>query len=217
MPQRTSFSKRTLDASPPLVVIVDDDASTLEALECLLVSVGLEVQAFASAQACLDGADRVRAGCIVLDVRLPGKNGLELHEELKRAGLRAPVVFISGYGDVRMTVRAMKAGAVEFLSKPFHEQELLDAIQVGIEQDRVQRERQDAVAAVQARFATLTPREREIMSLVVLGLRNKAIATEFGLSEVTVKAHRRQVMSKMSAPSLADLVRMGDLLCDASS
>jgi FixJ family two-component response regulator len=194
------------------VVVVDDDVSVREALQGLLGSVGLKVEAFASAQECLTHMDPEGTACLVLDVRLPGKSGLDLHDELKRADIPVPVVFISGYNDIRMSVRAMKAGAVEFLPKPFGEQELLDAIQLAIEQNRKVREARKTLAALHARWSTLTAREREVMAGVVKGLRNKAVASSLGVSEVTVKAHRRKVMTKMSAQTLPDLVRMSDLL-----
>ena len=183
-----------------------------DALQDLLASVGLNVEAFASAQEYLAHMDPESTACLVLDVRLPGKNGLDFHDELRRADIPLPVVFISGYADVRMSVRAMKAGAVEFLPKPFREQELLDAIQLGIVQSRELRERKKAATALEARWTTLTARQREVMACVVKGLRNKAIAADLGVSEVTVKAHRRQVMLKMGAGTLPELVRMSDAL-----
>lgn len=194
------------------VVVVDDDASVREALNGLLGSVGLNVEAYGSAQECLEHIDPASTDCIVLDVRLPGKSGLDLHEELKRAHFRVPVVFISGYDDIRMSVRAMKAGAVEFLSKPFGEQELLDAIQLAIELNQKLREVRSTFAALESRWSTLTAREREVMTGVTKGLRNKAVGASLGVSEVTVKAHRRNVMLKMGANTLPDLVRISDAL-----
>jgi FixJ family two-component response regulator len=199
-------------SEPNLVVIVDDDPVVRESVKGLLLSVGLEVNAFATAHDCLTCMDPQNTSCLVLDVRLPGLNGLDFHDELKRADIPVPVVFISGYADVRMSVRAMKAGAVEFLPKPFRDQDLLDAIQRGIEQSRKRREKETAVAAMKARWATLTAREREVMVRVVKGLRNKAIAVELGISEVTVKTHRGHAMLKMGARTLPDLVRMSDVL-----
>lgn len=199
-----------------VVVVLDDDPSVREGLRNLLASVELVVVAFATASECLAYLDRESPSCLVLDVRLPGKNGLDFHDELKRANIPVPVVFISGYADVRMSVRAMKAGAIEFLPKPFRDQELLDAIQRGIEQNRERREKGNAIAALQARWATLTAREREVMAGVARGLRNKSIAIELGISEVTVKSHRGQVMSKMAARTLPDLVRMSDSLAEAT-
>jgi FixJ family two-component response regulator len=203
-------------AASDVVVVLDDDPSVRECLENLLASVGLAAVAFATASECLAYMDRQRPSCLVLDVRLPGKNGLDFHDELKRANIPVPVVFISGYADVRMSVRAMKAGAIEFLPKPFREQELLDAIQRGIEQNRERREKGNAIAALQARWATLTAREREVMAGVARGLRNKSIAIELGISEVTVKSHRGHVMSKMAARTLPDLVRMSDSLAETT-
>jgi FixJ family two-component response regulator len=194
------------------VVIVDDDPGVREAVQGLLLSVGLQANAFATAHDCLAYMDSHNTSCLVLDVRLPGINGLDFHDELKRAEIPVPVVFISGYADVGMSVRAMKAGAVEFLSKPFRDQDLLDAIQRGIEQSRKLHEKQGATADIKARWATLTAREREVMGRVVRGLRNKAIAVELAISEVTVKAHRGQVMLKMGARTLPDLVRMSDVV-----
>jgi FixJ family two-component response regulator len=199
-----------------VVVIVDDDPFVREAVKGLLLSVGLEVAAFATASECLACLDRQSPSCLVLDVRLPGKNGLDFHDDLRRANIPVPVVFITGYADVRMSVRAMKAGAVEFLPKPFRDQELLDAIQRGIEQDQERREKGQAIAALQARWATLTAREREVMAGVTRGLRNKSIAIELGISEVTVKSHRGQVMLKMAACTLPDLVRMSDILAKSA-
>lgn len=207
----TDRAQSDADASE-VVVVLDDDASVREGLKNLLASVGLAAVAFATAPECLAYMGRQSPSCLVLDVRLPGKNGLELHDEIKRANIPVPVVFISGYADVRMAVQAMKGGALEFLPKPFRDQELLDAIQRGIEQSRKCHQRGDAIAALEGRLATLTQRERQVMAGVTNGLRNKAIATELGISEVTVKTHRGQVMRKMGAATLPDLVRMSDAL-----
>jgi FixJ family two-component response regulator len=196
----------------PTVVVIDDDADVREALQGLLRSVGLRVAAFASVQDFLDELRPDMTGCLVLDVRLPGRSGLELQDVLAKAKVHLPIVFISGYADVQMSVRAMKAGAVEFLTKPVRHQELLDAVQRAIEQDRARREEERSVAALQAAFATLTTREREVMTLVVAGRLNKQIAADLGLSEATVKLHRGHAMRKMGAASLAALVRMGDKL-----
>jgi FixJ family two-component response regulator len=196
----------------PTVVVIDDDPDLRDALQGLLRSVGLRVTSFASVQEFLDQLRPDMTGCLVLDVRLPGRSGLELQDVLAKAKVHLPIVFISGYADVQMSVRAMKAGAVEFLTKPVRHQELLDAVQRAIEQDRTRREEGRAIAALQAAFATLTTREREVMTLVVAGRLNKQIAAELGLSEATVKLHRGHAMRKMGAPSLADLVRMGDKL-----
>jgi FixJ family two-component response regulator len=197
---------------PNVVVVVDDNPMVREGVKGLLLSVGLEVDTFATAHDCLTCMDPHNTTCLVLDVRLPDRNGLDFHDELKRADIPIPVVFISGYADVGMSVRAMKAGAVEFLPKPFRDQDLLDAIQRAIELSRTRREKERVVAAIKACWATLTPREREVMVRVVRGLRNKAIAMELGISEVTVKTHRGQVMLKMGARTLPDLVRMSDIL-----
>jgi len=182
------------------------------ALEDLVSTVGLEVRAFAAPQEFLQSKRPDAPGCLVLDVRLPGMNGLTFHKELANEGVALPVIFITGHGDIPMSVRAMKAGAVEFLSKPFHDQDLLDAIHAAIEQDRKRRLEATRLAELRERFATLTERERQIMSLVVIGRANKQIAAELTVSEMTVKVHRGQVMRKMHAGSLPELVRMADRL-----
>jgi FixJ family two-component response regulator len=196
-----------------IVFVVDDDSSLREALKSLLRSVGLRVEVFGSAadflvHKFLDDA----AACLVLDVRLPGVSGLDFQAELAKAGIQIPIIFISGHGDIPMTVRAMKAGAIEFLTKPFRDQDLLDAVQVALERDRKRRTQDKAVHQVRAHFEALTPREQEVISLVTAGLMNKQIAAELGVSEITVKVHRGNVMKKMGARSLADLVRMADTL-----
>jgi FixJ family two-component response regulator len=196
----------------PTVVVIDDDQDIRDALESLLRSVGLRVESFASVQQFLDSARPTRPGCLVLDVRLPGRSGLDFHDDLIKMNVRLPVVFISGHADVPMSVRAMKAGAVEFLTKPVRHQDLLDAIQRAIGQDRALRDREHAVAGLREGFEALTPRECEVMKLVVAGLLNKQIAAAIGVAEATVKLHRGQVMRKMKARSLADLVRMADKL-----
>lgn len=196
----------------PIVFVVDDDASMREAVQDLIASVGLQARGFASPREFLT-ADRPDApACLVLDVRLPGSSGLNFQQELVQAGVHIPVIFITGHGDIPMSVRAIKAGAVEFLTKPFRDQELLDAINAGIERNREQRREAAVMDDLRRRHAALTPREREIMALVILGRMNKQIAGELGVSEVTVKVHRGQIMRKMQAKSLPDLVRMGDLL-----
>jgi FixJ family two-component response regulator len=195
-----------------VVFVIDDDPSMREALEDLVNTVGLEVRAFAAPQAFLQSKPSDAPGCLVLDVRLPGMSGLTFQKELAKAGLALPVIFITGHGDIPMSVRAMKAGAVEFLTKPFHDQDLLDAIHVAIERDRKRRREAVRLAELRERFATLTDRERQIMSLVVIGRPNKHIAAELTLSEMTVKVHRGQVMRKMHAGSLPELVRMADRL-----
>ena len=193
-----------------VVFVVDDDASLRESLKNLLRSVGLRVEAFASAQEFLRSKRPDVPGCLVLDVRLPGFSGLDLQKRMAEADVEIPIIFITGHGDIPMTVQAMKAGAVEFLTKPFRDQELLDAIQQALERDRKAREQRAEVEVLRSRFDLLTPREREVMPLVVAGLLNKQIAAELGASETTVKIHRHRVMEKMRAGSLADLVRIAD-------
>jgi FixJ family two-component response regulator len=197
---------------PAVVFVIDDDPSMRAALEDLVVSVGLQVRPFASPQDFLQSNLPDAPGCLVLDVRLPGMSGLTFQKELARLGVALPVIFITGHGDIPMSVRAMKAGAVEFLTKPFHDQELLDAIHTAVERDRERRREAVLVAELRERYATLTERERQIMTLVVVGRANKQIAAELNLSEMTVKVHRGQVMRKMHAGSLPGLVRMADRL-----
>jgi FixJ family two-component response regulator len=196
----------------PVVFVIDDDPSVRDALAGLLRSVGLEVLSFGSTREFLQSKRPDAPGCLVLDVRLPGRSGLDFQRELAESGIQVPIVFITGHGDIPMSVRAMKAGAIEFLTKPFHDQELLDAIQLGIERDRARRRDGLAVADLRERLDSLTPREREIMALVVTGRMNKQIAADLEVSEITVKVHRGQVMRKMRARSLAELVRMADRL-----
>jgi FixJ family two-component response regulator len=196
----------------PVVFVIDDDASVRDAIADLLRSVGLEVQSFGSSQAFLQSKRPDAPGCIVLDVRLPGPSGLEFQRTLSESNIHLPIIFISGHGDIPMSVRAMKSGAVEFLTKPLPEQELLDAIQTGIERDRARRQEAKVIAELRERFGSLTPREREVLALVVTGRRNKQIAAQAKLSEMTVKVHRSQIMRKMRAKSLVDLVRMADAL-----
>jgi FixJ family two-component response regulator len=195
-----------------VVFVVDDDPSMQRSLDTLLRSVGLDTRLFSSAQEFMLAERPDAPGCLVLDVRLPGMSGLTFQQELAKAGVALPVIFITGHGDVPMTVRAMKAGAVEFLTKPFDDQVLLDAIHAAIERDRVRRRDAASVADLQARYRSLTEREREVMALVVAGRANKQIAAELRLSLVTVKVHRGQVMRKMLAGSVAELVRMADRL-----
>jgi FixJ family two-component response regulator len=194
------------------VFVIDDDPSMRLALEDLVNSVGLEVRAFAAPQEFLQSKPPDAPGCLVLDVRLPGMSGLTFQKELAKEGRELPVIFITGHGDIPMSVRAMKAGAVEFLAKPFHDQDLLDAIHAAIERDRKRRRDTIRLAELRERFATLTERERQIMTLVVIGRANKQVAAELNLSEMTVKVHRGQVMRKMHAGSLPELVRMADRL-----
>ena len=193
-----------------IVFVIDDDASVRESLGSLLRSVGLHVELFDSAAQFLKTPLPEAASCLVLDVRLPGVSGLDFQAELIRNNIHVPIIFITGHGDIPMTVRAMKAGAIEFLTKPVREQDLLDAVQAGLNRDRTRRESDKAVSGLQQRYDSLTPREKEIIGYVASGLMNKQIAAEVGISEVTVKVHRGNLMRKMGARSLADLVRMVD-------
>jgi FixJ family two-component response regulator len=195
-----------------MVFVVDDEASMRESLKDLLRSVGLRVEAFASAQEFLRSTRPDVPGCLVLDVRLQGLSGLDLQKRMAETDMEIPIIFITGHGDIPMTVQAMKAGAVEFLTKPFRDQDLLDAIQQALERDRRARERRAKIEDLHSRYRSLTPREREVIALVVAGLLNKQIAGELGTSEAAVKVHRQHVMEKMGADSLADLVRMADRL-----
>lgn len=197
---------------PPVVYVIDDDPSMRAALEDLVRSVGLQVRAFPSPQEFLESKPADAPGCLVLDIRLPGMSGLSFQKELVKAGLPLPVIFITGHGDIPMSVRAMKAGAVDFLTKPFHDQDLLDAIHAAIERDRGKRRETLLITELRKRYETLTERERHIMTFVVAGRPNKQIAAELDLSEMTVKVHRGQVMRKMKAGSLPELVRMSDTL-----
>jgi len=199
----------------PTIIIVDDDPGIRESLEGLLRSVGLQVKALASVPEFVKEGRPEGPACLVLDVRLPGRSGLDFQRELSVANIHVPIIFITGYGDIPMSVQAIKGGAIEFLTKPFRDQDLLDAIQLGLARDRAWLENERALAALRARFETLTPREREVMALVVAGRLNKLnkqIAYDIGISEITVKVHRGQVMRKMKAASLPDLARMADKL-----
>ncbi|MGA9949074.1 MAG: response regulator transcription factor [Xanthobacteraceae bacterium] len=197
---------------PPAVFVVDDDASVREALDGLFRSIGLQAKTFGSAAEFLQNKLPDAPSCLVLDVRLPGLSGLDFQTELAAAGLHIPIIFMTGHGDIPMTVKAMKAGAVEFLPKPFRDQDMLDAVQQALERDRERRERNSGLAKLKSSFDTLTPREQEVMGLVTAGLMNKQVAGEIGVSEITAKVHRGSIMRKMGAKSLAELVRMADAL-----
>lgn len=196
----------------PVVFVVDDDEELRLALDNLFRSVGLQARLFGSAAEFLKAGAVHAPGCLVLDIRLPGVSGLEFQAQLTRTGNELPIVFMTGHGDVPMSVRAMKAGAVDFLTKPFRDQDMLDAVSSAIEADRKRRAAAEAGRDVRARFESLSPREREVMTLVTRGLMNKQVAGELGLSEITVKLYRAQAMRKMSADTLADLVRMAEQL-----
>ncbi|WFU37695.1 response regulator transcription factor [Bradyrhizobium sp. CB82] len=195
-----------------MVLVVDDDASVRRALTNLFESVGLRVVAFGSAAEILQSKPPEVPSCLVLDIRLPGLSGLDLQADLAKANIHTPIIFITGHGDIPMTVRAMKSGAVDFLTKPVRDQDMLDAVQAAIERDRKRREIEKTVSNVKSRFESLTPRERDVLSLVASGMMNKHVAAELGLAEITVKIYRGQIMRKMGAKSLAELVRMNEAL-----
>jgi FixJ family two-component response regulator len=196
----------------PIVYVVDDDPSVRNALTNLFRSVGLRVEVFGSAAELLQSQRPDAAGCLVLDVRLPGLSGFDFQSELTKASIRIPIIFMTGHGDIPMTLRAMKAGAADFLTKPFRDQDMLDAVATAIERDTKRRKDEKIVSSLQVLFETLSPREREVLVLVADGLMNKQVAARIGLAEITVKIHRSQVMKKMGARSLADLVRMVEIL-----
>jgi RNA polymerase sigma factor (sigma-70 family) len=201
----------------PIVFVVDDDPSVRRAIKRLVESVGLHVELFGSASEFMGSSHPEAASCLVLDIRLPGISGLDFQRELAEANVPIPIIFITGHGDIPMSVRAMKAGAVEFLTKPFRDQDLLDAIQAALEKDRARREREADLAVLRERSESLTPREREVVDMVVVGKLNKQIAAEIGTTENTVKVHRSRAMEKMQAQSLADLVKMMEKLQSPST
>jgi FixJ family two-component response regulator len=210
--ERSRSSHEPASTREPIVFVVEDDESVRRALTNLFQSVGLEVELFGSASEMLENRLPDVASCLVLDVRLPGLSGLDFQTELARAKIHIPIIFMTGHGDIPMTVKAMKGGAVDFLTKPFRDQDMLDAVLAAIEQDRKRRESDKKVANFQALLETLTPREREIFSMVSSGLMNKQIAAELGLAEITVKIHRGHIMKKMGAKSLLDLVIKAETL-----
>jgi FixJ family two-component response regulator len=194
----------------PVVYVVDDDPSVRRAIKRLVGSVGLQVELFGSAQEFLQSSRLDVPSCLVLDIRLPGMSGLNFQRQLAETGIHIPIIFVTAHGDIPMTVRAMKAGAVEFLTKPFRDQDLLDAIQVALERDRARRHDEATISSLRQRLESLTPREREVLPLVVSGLLNKQIASEIGTTEATVKVHRSQLMHKIGVDSLAELVRLAE-------
>jgi FixJ family two-component response regulator len=206
------WQEHPIDQSPATVIVIDDDLSVREALGSLLRSVGLQTNSYGSVPEFLNAGRLDGPTCLILDVRLPGQSGLDFQRALSAANSPGPIIFVTGCGDIPMSVQAIKGGAIEFLTKPFRDQELLDAIQLGLARDRIWLEEAKAMAALRSRFETLTPREREVMALVATGRLNKQIAYDIGISEITVKVHRGQVMRKMNAASLPDLARMADKL-----
>ena len=198
--------------SQPIVFVIDDDDSMRKALTNLFRSVGLRAEVFGSAPAFLQSKPPEVPSCLVLDIRLPGPSGLDFQNELAKVNIHIPIIFVTGHGDIPMTVRAMKAGAVDFLTKPFRDQDMLDAVATAIERDWKRRKDEKVLLELRSLFASLTPREQEVLALVASGLMNKQIAAEIGLAEITVKIHRGHIMKKMGARSLADLVRMSELL-----
>jgi FixJ family two-component response regulator len=209
---RPTLPRNLASAEEPIVFVIDDDAPMREALGNLFRSVGLQVEVFGSASEFLQSKLQDVPGCLILDIRLPRLSGLDFQAELVKAGIHIPIIFMTGHGDIPMSVRAMKAGAIDFLTKPFRDQDMLDAVTTAIERDRGNRNEARILSDLRALFATLTPREREVMALVTAGLMNKQIAAEIGIAEITVKIHRGHIMRKMAAKSLADLVRMAQAL-----
>lgn len=212
MTERAAPSPPEADNNEPIVLVVDDDPSVRRALVNLFESVGLRVAAFGSAPEILQSKPPEVPSCLVLDIRLPGLSGLDLQADLAKANIHTPIIFITGHGDIPMTVRAMKSGAVDFLTKPVRDQDMLDAVQAAIQRDRKRREIEKTVSNVRSRFESLTPRERDVLSLVASGKMNKNVAAELGLAEITVKIYRGQIMRKMGAKSLAELVKMNEAL-----
>jgi FixJ family two-component response regulator len=196
----------------PIVFVVDDDQSVREGIQSLLKSAGFSVDTFPTAKMFLNHPRPDRPACVILDVRMPGLSGLDLQRELTKSGVSIPIIFVTGHGNVRMTAQAMKAGAVEFLTKPFREQELIDAVRESIGRDRMERRRRAELFGIRRLFESLTSRERDVMTKVAAGFLNKQVAAQLGISEITVKVHRAHVMKKMHAKSLADLVRIADRL-----
>jgi RNA polymerase sigma factor (sigma-70 family) len=201
-----------MSEAAPIVFVIDDDPSVRRAIKRLIGSVGLQVELFGSAQEFLQSKRPDATSCLVLDIRLPGISGLDFQRKLAEANIHIPIIFITGHGDIPMSVRAMKAGAVEFLTKPFRDQDLLDAIHIAIEQDRARRQSEAEIATLRERFESLSAREREVIAMVVSGMLNKHIAAEIGTTENTVKVHRSRATEKMQAKSLADLVKMVERL-----